>query len=142
MEESLKARLTAPLDEATVRAMNPLTLAYIGDSICTHYIRRYLVAGGHRKVMELTKLTTAYVKAGGQRRLLSAVEDQLTEAEAAIVRRGRNTKSHVPKNADLTDYRLATGYEALLGYLHLLGEEERLVELIAAGLAAWETTEA
>lgn len=134
MNEKTKTALTEPMATNEVRAMNPLTLAYIGDAVFSHYVRRYLVAAGGRNVNRLTKLETGYAKASGQRLFLEAIDPLLTDAEKAIVKRGRNTKSHVPKNAEIIDYRLATGFEALIGFLSLSGQEERILQLMTAGL--------
>ena len=126
--------LTQKITPAQARAMNPLTLAWVGDSVFSNYIRRYLIAKGNANVNHLTKLSVKYVRAAAQADMLKAWQPLLTEEEADIVRRGRNTKSIPPKNADRMAYRYATGLEALCGYLTLIGDEERLVELIGVGI--------
>ncbi len=108
MEESIiKDRLTRVYTTAEARAMNPLTLAYIGDGIFSVYVRQYLVAGGMQNVNHLTKTSTHYVRAKAQAQMVKELANQLTDEETAIVRRGRNTRSTPPKNADKMDYRYA-----------------------------------
>ena len=111
--------------------MNPLTLAYIGDSVFSDAIRRYLISQGMQNVNHLTKESIQYVRAEAQAIIVRSLMDEgmLTETECAIVKRGRNTHSHVPKNAKIIDYRYATGFEALLGFLSLTGQSERLQAL-------------
>ncbi|MGL6293268.1 Mini-ribonuclease 3 [Eubacterium aggregans] len=127
--------------EAEARAMNPLTLAYIGDGVFSDYIRKYLVARGMSNVNHLTKESIKYVKADAQARMINHLMDELTEEEQSIVRRGRNTRSTPPKNADKMDYRYATGLEALIGYLELAGTTGRQRELMIAGIKYLEETE-
>lgn len=109
---------------------SPLVLAYMGDAVYELFVRRFLVSRENMPVAKLHKSATALVKAKGQSDRFLKVEAMLSEEEAAVFRRGRNAKSHVPKNADMADYKRATGVEALLGYLYLSGREERLTELI------------
>ncbi|MEG1432778.1 Mini-ribonuclease 3 [Eubacterium sp.] len=135
MEKSVIADfLDRTYTEAEARAMNPLTLAYIGDGVFSDYIRKYLVAQGMANVNHLTKASISYVKADAQARMVHTLMDQLTDEEQSIVRRGRNTRSTPPKNADKMDYRYATGLEALVGYLELTGNQHRLRELMVTGL--------
>ena len=111
--------------------MKPLVLAYIGDSVYSLYIKRKLVESSEEGVFSLHKKTCEYVKAAAQAETVKALHDSLTETEQDIVRRGRNAHAHtVPKNADVTDYRYATGFEALLGYLYISEQEERLKEIL------------
>ncbi|MBQ6842154.1 MAG: ribonuclease III [Firmicutes bacterium] len=118
-----------PLAAANLPA---LTLAYIGDAVYELRVRRHLLDGGCRKVQDMHKQSVALVRAETQSRLLAALEPQLTEAEADVARRGRNAKgSHQPPHVPVAVYRRATGLEALIGYLWLLGEESRLDELFA-----------
>ena len=118
------------LDEREIRAMSPLTLAYIGDTIYDLIVRSYLVMAQSTTVHSMHVKAINFVNAGAQSGMLSKLMDELTEDEKSIVRRGRNAKSGtVPKNADVGDYRRATGLEALFGYLYLSGKEERLIEL-------------
>ncbi|SEA28952.1 ribonuclease-3 family protein [Eubacterium aggregans] len=135
MEKSVIADfLDRTYTKAEARAMNPLTLAYIGDGVFSDYIRKYLVAQGMANVNHLTKASIRYVKADAQARMVHTLMDQLTDEEQSIVRRGRNTRSTPPKNADKMDYRYATGLEALVGYLELTGNQRRLRELMVTGL--------
>jgi len=108
----------------------PLVLAYIGDAVFELWVRLQLVRAGSRRMAALHKEAVHWVNAGSQARILEVWQPVLTEAEKEIVRRGRNTKSSVPKSAAVTDYRLSTGLEALVGYLFLAGETERLLELL------------
>jgi len=111
---------------------SPLVLAYIGDAVYEKFTREQLVKlhpdmPAHKLHIENVK----YVKAHSQSKSVSALEPILSEEEISIFKRGRNAKSATtPKNADLIDYRRATGFEALLGYLHLKGEEQRLTEIM------------
>ena len=107
-----------------------LTLAYVGDCVYELYVRSYLIKDGNRNVNELHKTATRYVCCRAQSNFYHRIEDKLTDEEAAVFRRGRNTKSHVPKNADMSDYRNATGVEALIGHLYLSGNQERIAELL------------
>ncbi|HYE08952.1 MAG TPA: ribonuclease III domain-containing protein [Patescibacteria group bacterium] len=109
---------------------NPLVLAYIGDSVYDTFIRTMLVSGGSIQVNKLHKRAIKFVQAKAQAEITEELHDILTEEEQDIVRRGRNTKSgSVPKNADINDYRYATGFEALVGYLYLIGNTKRLIEI-------------
>lgn len=107
-----------------------LSLAYIGDCIYEIYVRSFLLSGSDHKVNDLHKKATRYVCASAQSEFYYRIEGMLTEEEAAVFHRGRNTKSHPPKNAQMSDYRNATGVEALLGYLYLENREERISELM------------
>lgn len=127
---------------AEARAMNPLTLAYIGDAVFSLYVRRYLVARGMARVDHLTLKANAYVNATAQARMIRDLAPILTPEEADLVRRGRNTKSKPTKNADKTDYRYATGLEALFGYLAMTGSTARCEALLARGLQALEAEDA
>lgn len=112
---------------------NVLALAYVGDSIYEIYIRKFLFLKGIEKVNLLQKEAVAYVSAKGQARYLKAMieENLLTEEELQLVYRARNHKSHAhPKNTDIITYREATGLEALIGYLFLTDNYERLNEIM------------
>ncbi|HHX73387.1 MAG TPA: Mini-ribonuclease 3 [Firmicutes bacterium] len=113
------------------RHISPLLLAYVGDAVFDLYVRAKLVRSLRLPVQDVHKKATQYVRAAGQDAALHLLESQLTETEADIVRRGRNTKSRVPKNAGPAVYRRATGFEALLGWLYLTGQKARLEELLA-----------
>ena len=108
----------------------PLLLAYVGDAVFELYVRQRFVNEKALPIQQMHKKTTRIVRAQGQDNVLRAIEPALTEAEHDIVRRGRNTKGRVPKNADMATYRRATGFEALLGWLYLTGKTDRLEELL------------
>lgn len=113
--------------------LNGLALAYVGDAIYEIYIRDYLVEQGQTKPNKLHQLATQYVSAKAQAKLMQQLieAEMLSETELSFYKRGRNAKSHtVAKNADVTTYRIATGFEALMGYLHLTKQQERLETLI------------
>ncbi|MEQ8200928.1 MAG: ribonuclease III domain-containing protein [Syntrophomonadaceae bacterium] len=118
-----------PLDERTLKQYSPLLLAYVGDAVYELLVRTRMVAAGQRRVKEIHQDTVGRVKAEHQARVIKAIFDQLPETEQDVVRRGRNAKSTPPKNADVQEYRLSTGFEALIGYLYLKGDQQRLQEL-------------
>jgi ribonuclease-3 family protein len=119
------------LSISDVKMLNPLALAYVGDSVYDTFVRTLLVSGGNGQVAKLHKMSIEFVKAKAQADTLEKINEFLTPDEQDIVRRGRNTKSGtVPKNADLSDYRHATGFEALIGFLYLTGQIDRLMEII------------
>lgn len=119
-----------PWDENALRECSPLILAYIGDAVFELIVRTHIVEIGQRKIKDIHLDTVAMVKADSQAHIIRQIIDELSEAEQDIVRRGRNTHSHPPKNADIQAYRMSTGFEALLGYLYLKGDEERLSYLL------------
>lgn len=123
------------LPQTDIKTYSPLTLAYIGDSIYDLIIRTIIVEGGNAPVNTLHKRASSLVKASAQMEMFHAVEEALTEEELGVYKRGRNAKSYTSaKNASVSDYRSATGFEALMGYLYLTGRLERAVELIRLGL--------
>ncbi len=139
MEESLslleQLKKGFACKEVDIRTYSPLTLAYIGDSIYDVMIRTVIVERGNRSTKDLHKAAVGYVNAGTQARMGEALQEFLTEEEQAVYRRGRNAKSpSVAKNASVTDYRKATGMEALLGYLYLQDRMDRAIELVKLGL--------
>ena len=114
--------------------LNGLALAYVGDAIYEIYIRDYLVELGQTKPNILHRMATQYVSAKAQAFLVQEMLESkiLIETEIMMYKRGRNAKSHTSaKNADITTYRISTGFEALMGYLHLTKQTERLEELIS-----------
>ena len=118
-----------------LKTYSPLTLAYIGDGIYDLVIRSVVVDRGNMGAGRLHQATSQLVKAHAQSEMMHAIEPQLTEEEKDVFRRGRNAKSPtMAKNATMADYRRATGFEALMGYLYLKDEFERLVELVKCGL--------
>lgn len=115
-----------------VNELNPLVLAYLGDAVYDMFVRTCMVVREpNRSVHKLHLMTIGYVKAHAQSDAVHRISPLLNEAELSIVRRGRNSKSgYVPRNADVVEYRNATGFEALLGYLYLTGNGERLTEIM------------
>jgi ribonuclease III family protein len=109
---------------------SPLVLAYIGDAVYELMVRTHIVAQGKRRMQAIHLNTVDLVRAENQARFIRQIENQLTPEERDVVRRGRNTRSSPPKNADPQAYRMSTGFEALLGYLYLQGDEERLRFLV------------
>lgn len=126
---------------------SPLALAYIGDAVYELAIRTLVMNRGNMQVNKMHKKTANLVKADAQAHFYLLLEEELTDAEKAAYRRGRNAKSFtMPKHATMKDYRMATGFEALMGYLYLSGKTERMVDLVAlamkkTGKAAQEDTE-
>lgn len=115
---------------------SPLTLAYIGDGIYEIVIRTMVVGNGNEQVNKLHKQVSTLVKAKTQADMILSLMEELTEEEESVYKRGRNAKSHTSaKNADIIDYRTATGFEALMGYLYMTGQMPRMMELIKKGLA-------
>lgn len=111
--------------------MSPLVWAYMGDAVYEKYIREYVIRQGLCKNGLLHKKSIKYVSANGQVKILKKIEEKLTEEELDIVRRGRNSNPHShAKNADIVDYKYATGFEALIGYLYLTEQNERLEEIL------------
>ena len=117
---------------------NPLVLAYIGDSLYDVYVRSRLIAeNGDLSAHKLHVEAIRYVKAHGQSVAVLSIEDKLNEDELAAYKRGRNTKSFtVPKNADVGEYRRATGFEALLGWLYVSQKEDRLKQIMEMAYSA------
>lgn len=123
------------IPEVDIRTYSPLTLAYIGDGIYDLVIRSLVVAKGNTRAGELHKRTSQIVKAHTQSVMMEALLPMLTEEETAVYHRGRNAKSPtMAKNATMADYRKATGFEALMGWLYLQDEFERIVELVKCGI--------
>lgn len=116
-----------------VNLINGIALAFEGDAVYSMYIRRHLIFQGLTKPNQLHRETTKYVSAKAQANLISLMLEEgiLTEKEEDIYKRGRNANSHTKaKNADIVTYRMSTGFEAVMGYLHMTEEIERLEELI------------
>ena len=118
-------------NEIEVNMMSPLTWAYVGDAVYELYIRTHLVNKTNLKPHKLHIEAIKYVKAQSQAQALKKIEVNLTEKEKEIVRRGRNTENHhVAKNASVQDYMYSTAFEALIGYLYLTKQNERLKEIL------------
>lgn len=113
-----------------LKMLSPLQFAYIGDAVYELFIRTYLIGKSNISVNELHKEAIEYVKAKAQADITHYLEDKLTEEEWQMVKRGRNAKSgSAPKNANLLDYRYATGFETLIGFLYLTEKHERILEI-------------
>ena len=123
-------RESAPMDVSRARMLNPLQLAYIGDGVWELLVRSRLIYMG-RSARHIHKDAVACVNARAQAEAFRRIEAMLTEDEADVARRGRNAHAHhaAPKNQEAADYRAATALEALIGYLYLTGQEERLLLL-------------
>ena len=123
------------LKDQDIRSYSPLTLAYIGDGVYELVIRTILVKKGNCPVNRMHKKASSLVKASAQSAIMEKIEDQLTEEEHAVYRRGRNAHSPtMAKHATMADYRRATGFEALIGYLYLREEYMRMLDLIRMGI--------
>lgn len=115
--------------------VSPLSLAYIGDAVYELYVRTHIMKDENLPVNKLHKTATMYVKAKAQSDIIHNIENMLTQDEIAVYKRGRNAHSHTSaKNADIVDYRHATGFEALIGYLYLSKNEERLESILSASV--------
>lgn len=125
------------IEKQDMRSYSPLTLAYIGDGVYELVIRSMVVSSGNAPVNKLHKKSSELVKAGTQAKMAQYYIDHeiLSEEELRIFKRGRNAQSYTKaKHASMADYRMATGFEALVGYLYLSGQSERMMELIGVGL--------
>ncbi len=122
----------APID---ARSYSSLALAYIGDGIYDLVIRSMIMGKGNAHVNDLHRRVSRLVKAHAQSEMIGILQPELTQEELAVYKRGRNAKSYtMAKNATVGDYRRATGFEALMGYLYLKNETDRMMELILKGL--------
>lgn len=137
MEKGIDAFIldTFGIKQQDIRTYSPLTLAYIGDGVYDLVIRSIVVGKGNTGANMLHKATSSLVKAKAQSELIEALLPDLTEEEEAVYKRGRNAHSPtMAKNASMSDYRRATGFEALMGYLYLKNEFARMLELVKTGL--------
>ncbi len=113
------------------KLISPLVWAYVGDSVYELFVRTKLTNNSNAKPHKLHIESIKYVKAKAQADILKRIQDNLTDDEKDIVRRGRNTENHhVAKNANVADYSQSTGFEALIGYLYLTKQDERLEEIL------------
>lgn len=114
-----------------VNMLSPLVWAYVGDSVYEMFVRTNLVNFSNAKPHKLHLESIKYVKAKAQADTLQKIYDNLTDKEKEIVRRGRNTENHhVAKNSNVADYAKSTAFEALIGYLYLTYQDERLMEVL------------
>lgn len=136
MEESLKyLKEQFALEDVDLKTYSPLTLAYIGDSIYDLLVRTILVKHGNAQVNKLHKRASSLVKAPAQSDMMDKILPYLTEEEQHIYKRGRNAKSFtMAKNATMAQYRRATGFEAVFGYLYLKGDLKRIIDLMKIGI--------
>lgn len=130
------------LKQNPIESYSPLTLAYIGDAVYEVVIRTLVISDGNTQVNKLHKRASYYVKANTQAKLIKLLMEELTEEELHYYKRGRNAKSYTSaKNASIGDYRMATGFEALVGYLYLTNQSARMIELVKDGLKLLENGE-
>lgn len=130
------------LKQNPIESYSPLTLAYIGDAVYEVVIRTLVISDGNTQVNKLHKRASYYVKANTQAELIKLLIEELTEEELHYYKRGRNAKSYTSaKNASIGDYRMATGFEALVGYLYLTNQSTRMIELVKDGLKLLENGE-
>ena len=123
------------LEDQDIRSYSPLTLAYIGDGVYELIIRTILVKKGNCPVNRLHKKASSLVKAAAQSAIIEKIEEELTQEEHDIYRRGRNAHSPtMAKHATMADYRRATGFEALMGYLYLKEDYGRMITLVRKGI--------
>ena len=123
------------LEDQDLRSYSPLTLAYIGDGVYELVIRTILVKKGNCPVNRLHKKASSLVKAGAQSAIMEVIEEKLTPEDLSVYRRGRNAHSPtMAKHATMADYRRATGFEALMGYLYLKEDYTRMLTLIRMGI--------
>ena len=139
MEKSLsfleKMKQEFSCEEKDIRTYSPLTLAFVGDCVFDLIIRTIIVERANRSPHDLHKMKSGIVKAKTQAELGEAIQELLNEDEQSVYRRGRNAKSQTTaKNASVGDYRKATALEALVGYLFLQNQEDRILFLVKAGL--------
>ncbi len=118
-----------------IKTYSPLTLAYLGDAVYEVLVRTRVVCGGNTQVNKLHHKSSELVKAHSQAEIIKGILDELSEEEMTYYKRGRNAKSYTSaKNATIGDYRMATGFEALIGYLYLSGKTDRMIELVKKGI--------
>lgn len=121
------------MTKVDVNLINGIALAFEGDAVYSYYIRKHLIFSGQTKPSQLHHMATRYVSAKAQASLIQKMLDAqlLTEKEEDIYRRGRNSHSHTKaKNADVVTYRMSTGFEAVMGYLDMTDQKDRLETLI------------
>ncbi|MGD9901675.1 MAG: Mini-ribonuclease 3 [Spirochaetales bacterium] len=110
---------------------NSLVFAFVGDAVHTLFVRTYLAEQSTAMAGKLHSLTSKHVNAGSQAKLLDSMTDMFTEEELQIIKTARNVKNKtIAKHASIEDYKKATGFEALIGYLYLTGKNERLIEIL------------
>jgi ribonuclease-3 family protein len=129
-----------PVKPGDIGTYSPLALAYVGDAVYELYVRTLLLGRGNAPVHKLHRQSVEYVKAKAQSDVIHKLMEHLDPAEQDVVRRGRNAKSGtIPKNADIADYKYATGFETLLGYLYIRQDFDRLLEVLKIAAEQSET---
>ena len=127
-------KLGERLDKEKIKSLNPVVLAFVGDAVYSLYIRSDLAKSNDSKTGVLNKLATSKVKATAQAELIEKILPNLTEEELSVFKRARNAKKHAKaKSASVAEYNLSTGFEALLGYLYLLSDTDRINYLLEKG---------
>ena len=127
------------MQEVDIKTYSPLALAYIGDCVFDLIIKSLVLNRGNKQVQKMHRETSEIVQASSQSRMMRVIQEHLTEEEHLVYKRGRNSKTVSPaKNQSLTDYRRATGFEALIGYLYLKKQWKRMLELVKIGLDSLE----
>ena len=135
MDRFIRELCGEKLSEEAVRMMNPVKLDYIGDAVFELYVRTYVINTNKGYVKDLNKDAVKFVSAVGQSKVARNLDKIISEEEMAILKRGRNQKSlSAPKNTSIGDYKYATGFESLLGYLFLMGDMERIRTIITEAI--------
>lgn len=127
-------KLGETVDKNKVRSLSPVVLAFVGDAVYSLFVRERLAASSDKKTGELNELAIKEVKASAQAEFITEIMPLLTEEEAGVFRRARNTKKRSrSKSATVAEYNLSTGFEAVLGYLYLTGNFDRLNFILNKG---------
>ena len=136
MEEIVEFLLkTFEIEKRDANEFSPLVLAYIGDVVYELIVRTVLVSKGNRPVNKLNNEATSLVKAGAQASILKLIKPDLSDEELRIFKRGRNSSPHtIAKNAGMSDYKYATGFECLIGFLYLDNNFKRALDLVRIGM--------
>lgn len=143
MEKSLEL-LSYTMELFDIKGIDPCTysaleLAYIGDAVYEVVVRTVIVTRFNTQVNKLHRMSASLVKASAQAKIITLIMEELTPEELAVYKRGRNAKSvTMAKNASMSDYKMATGFEALLGYLYLTEKSIRMFELIKMGIERFQ----
>ena len=141
MEQSIIEYMKEQLDmgETDVKTYSALALAYLGDCVFELIVRTSIVSKGNAPVHKYHMRASSIVNAHAQAVMIKALEPELTEEELNVYKRGRNSKpATMAKNASAKEYKTATGFEAVVGYLFLTNQYTRLIDLVKKGLKAWE----
>lgn len=129
-------KINEPISVDKAKAISPLTLAYVGDAVYSLCVKTQLTIQKDLKSGELTKIVNKTVSAKSQSELMRTLENQLTEEEHGVYKRAKNAKTHnYPVHATISEYHEATGFEALIGYLYLTGQTERIHQLLGENYA-------